>query len=128
MTERAAPPQRVRITHPRTEAARRAPARPAVREINEQTQLGEVYMSSLIRSQRRLAVVVVSTIGVLLAGTSLATAVAPRLARLHALGIPLPWLLLGILIYPTLIVLAWYTVRHAERNERAFTELVRGRR
>ena len=127
MTERAPAPVRVRITHPRTEAARRAPARPAIREIDEQTQLGEIYMSSLIRSQRRLAIVIVSTIGVLLAGTSLATAVAPRFAGSWTFGIPLPWLLLGVLVYPLLIVLGWYTVRHAERNERAFTDLVRRR-
>lgn len=127
MSERVSTSRRIRVTHPRTEAARRAPARPAVREIDEQTQLGEIYMSSLIRSQRRLAIIVVSTIAVLLAGTSLATAVAPRLARVQALGIPLPWLLLGVLVYPVLIVLAWYTVRHAERNERAFADLVRRR-
>jgi hypothetical protein len=34
---------------------------------------------------------------------------------------------LGVLIYPALILLGWYTVRSAERNERAFTELVRRR-
>lgn len=127
MSERVSSSQRVRITHPRTEAARRAPARPAVREIDEQTQLGEIYMASLIRSQRRLAMIVVSTIAVLLAGTSLATAAAPGIARVHAFGIPLPWLLLGVLVYPVLITLAWYTVRHAERNERAFADLVRRR-
>ena len=120
-------PQRVRITHPRTEAARRAAVRTAVREIDEQTRLGEIYMSALIRSQRRLAIVIVSTIGVLLAGTSLATAAAPRFARAWVLGIPLPWLLLGVVIYPLLILLAWYAIRHAERNERAFAELVRRR-
>ncbi|HZC69067.1 MAG TPA: hypothetical protein VE442_00085 [Jatrophihabitans sp.] len=121
------PPARVRITHPRTEAARRAPVRPAIREIDEQTQLGEIYMSSLIRSQRRLAISIVSTIGVLLAGLSLATAVAPHLAEVRMFGIPLPWLLLGLIVYPVLIALAWYTTRHAERNERAFADLVRRR-
>jgi hypothetical protein len=120
-------PQRVRITHPRTEATRRGPVRPAVREIDEQTQLGEVYMSSLIRSQRRLAIGVVVLIGVLLAGTALMGAVAARFDRARFLGVPVPWLLLGLLVYPVLIALAWYTVRHAERNERAFSELVRRR-
>jgi len=121
------PVKRVRITHPRTEAARRGAARPPVREIDEQTALGEVYMRSLIRSQRRLAVTVCGGVGVLLVGIAMAGALAPRFALVRVLGIPLPWLLLGVLIYPALIVLAAYAVRQAERNEQAFTELVRKR-
>lgn len=121
------PVKRVRITHPRTEAARRGAARPPAREIDEQTALGEVYMRSLIRSQRRLAVTVCGGVGVLLVGIAMAGALAPRFAMVRVLGIPLPWLLLGVLIYPALIVLAAYAVRQAERNEQAFTELVRKR-
>ncbi len=124
MTE---PVKRVRITHPRTEAARRGAARPPVREIDEQAALGEVYMRSLIRSQRRLAVTVCGGGGLLLVGVALAGALAARFAPVRVLGTPLPWLLLGVLIYPALIVLAAYAVRHAERNEQAFTELVRKR-
>ena len=103
------------------------PSRPPSREIDEQTQVGAVYMDSLIRSQRRLAVVVCATITVLLVGTALVGAFAPRFAQLHLLGVPLPWVVLGVLVYPALIGLAAYTVRQAERNERAFTELVRHR-
>ncbi|WAX56954.1 hypothetical protein M6B22_20885 [Jatrophihabitans cynanchi] len=121
------PVKRVRITHPRTEAARRGAARPPVREIDEQTALGEVYMRSLIRSQRRLAVTVCGGVGVLLVGIALAGALAPRFATVRVLGLPLPWLLLGVLIYPALIALAAYAVRQAERNEQAFTDLVRKR-
>ncbi|MEO8888756.1 MAG: hypothetical protein ABI301_05310 [Jatrophihabitantaceae bacterium] len=121
------PVRRVRITHPRTEAARRAPFRTPSREIDEQTALGELYMRSLIRSQRRLAITVCVTIGALLLGVALAGSVFPRFATIHAFGIPLPWLLLGVLVYPVLIALAAYAVRQSERNERAFTELVRKR-
>jgi hypothetical protein len=118
------PSRRVRITHPRTEAARRAPTRPAIREIDEQTQIGEVYMRSLVRSQRRLALLVCSLTGLLLAGIALLGGAAPGFARIHVLGIALPWLVLGVLIYPLMIGLAIYAVRHAERNERDFTHLV----
>jgi hypothetical protein len=121
------PARRVRITHPRTEAARRAPSRAPSREIDEQTALGDLYMRSLIRSQRRLAIAVCGAIGLLLAAVAFAGALVPRFATIHALGIPLPWLLLGVLVYPVLIGLAAYTVRQSERNERAFTELVRKR-
>jgi hypothetical protein len=121
------PPGRVRITHPRTEATRRVPARPVSHEIDEQTRLGEVYMRSLIRSQLRLGVIVCGLVAVLLVGTALLGAVAPGLDRLHVLGIPLPWVVLGGLVYPVLIGLAMYAVHQAERNERDFTDLVRQR-
>jgi hypothetical protein len=127
MTPELQPVKRVRITHPRTEAARRLPVRPASREIDEQTAIGEVYMSSLIRSQRRLAVIVCLTVAVLLVGTALLGAVSPRFTELRLLGVPLPWMILGVLVYPALIALAAYAVRKSERNERAFTELVRHR-
>ena len=119
------PVKRVRITHPRTEAARRGPARPPSREIDEQTELGEIYMRSLIRSQRRLALAVCGAIGVVLTGIALAGAVFPRFGTSRLFGLPLPWVLLGVLVYPVLIALAAYAVRQSERNERAFTQLVR---
>lgn len=120
-------PQRVRVAHPRTDAVRRAPHRPPVREIDEQTELGDVYMSSLIRSQRRLALTVCAVVALLLVGTALAGALAPRFGELRLVGVPLPWIVLGVLVYPALIGVGWYTVRSAERNERAFIELVRRR-
>jgi hypothetical protein len=118
---------RVRITHPRTDAVRPAPHRPPVEEIDEQTRLGAVYMSSLIRSQRRLALIVCAWIALLLGGVALLGAYAPRLVAVRLLGIPLPWLVLGLFVYPALITLGWYTVRSAERTERDFLELVRRR-
>jgi hypothetical protein len=119
------PLRRVRITHPRTEAARRVPVRPVSREIDEQTQVGEVYMSSLIRSQRRLGVIVCGLTAALLGGIALLGSFAPRLGDLHVFGMPVPWLVLAIAVYPMLIGLAMYTIRQAERNERDFSELVR---
>jgi hypothetical protein len=127
MSEREPLPPRVRIVHPRTDAVRRASHRPPVREIEEQTRLGDVYMSSLIRSQRRLALIVCATIALLLVGTALLGALAPRFGELRALGVPLPWIVLGLLVYPAMIMIGWYTVRSAERNERAFLALVRRR-
>lgn len=121
------PIRRVRVTHPRTDAVRVVSVRPATREIDEQTQLGEVYMSSLIRSQRRLAVTVCILIAVLLVGVAMLGAVAPGFGALRLLGVPLPWLVLGVLVYPVLIGLAAYLVRQSERNERAFSALVRRR-
>ena len=118
---------RVRVTHPRTEAARRTPVRATTREIEEQTDLGQWYVASLIRSQRRLAAVVtIGAIGVLVA-IALLPSLAPGWIRWRVLGLSVPWLVLGLAIYPAMIVVAALAVRQAERNERAFRELVHHR-
>jgi hypothetical protein len=121
------PARRVRITHPRTDASRRVPARPAIREIDEQTRIGEVYMAALLRSQRRLAVVTCGLTALLLGGTALLGGLVPAYGRARLWGLPIAWLFLGVLVYPVLIWLAHYAVRQAERNEREFTDLLRER-
>jgi CheY-like chemotaxis protein len=120
------PAARVRITSPRTSSARSRARRSSAAEIDELTRLGEVYVQSLMRAQLRLAAYVVvllaATIGVLPVLFRL-----PPVARLHLLGVPLPWLLLGAGVYPWLLWLAWFYVRRAEHNEAAFEDLVEGR-
>lgn len=116
---------RVRITHPRTAAARRAAGRTPTREIAEQTEVGELYMSSLIRSQRRVAVTVCGVLAAGIVATALAPVVFDSWGRIRLVGVPLTWLVLGIGVYPALIGLAVFTARWAERNERAFAQLLR---
>ncbi len=123
MTE-PTPPRRVRVVSPRSTAARAAANRSVRREIDEQTIVGDVYMRSLVRLQLRLALGVCLIFAVLLGGLPLVLALQPRLADVRLLGLPLPWLLLGVLVYPTLVVAAWLYVRQAERNERDFADLV----
>lgn len=86
--------------------------------------LGTVLMGSLLRAQLRLAVVTLTPLLVVAVGVPLAFHLAPGLADVRLLGIPLAWLLLGILIHPLLLTLGWSYVRRAERNERNFAELV----
>ena len=117
------PPRRVRVVSPRA-AARAAAHRPVRREIDEQTIVGEVYMRSLVRLQLRLAVGICLIFAVLLGGLPILFALEPGLSETHWLGVPLPWLLLGVVVYPVLVLTAWLYVRQAERNERDFTELV----
>lgn len=120
-------PRRVRVTSPRMDAQRRAPSRPGAREIDEQTGLGEVYMRSLLRSQLRLGLSVLAATAVLLGGLPLLFVLAPSVASAQVLGLPLAWLLLGVLAYPVLWLAARYYVRHAERNEADFTDVLRRR-
>jgi hypothetical protein len=118
------PPRRVRVTSPRMNASRRAPARPAVREIDEQTRLGEVYMRSLLRTQFRLAAFVCTVLGCVVGGLPVLFLLIPELRDVHVLGFPLPWAVLAGLIYPAFVIGAWLYVRQAERNERHFADLV----
>ena len=117
------PSRRVRVTSPRTGATRQRRVTGAS-EIDAQTDLGEVYMSSLLRSQLRLALLVLSALGVLVAGLPLLFTLVPGLTDVHVLGMPLPWVLLAFVVYPFLLLLGWLYVRAAERNERDFAEVV----
>ena len=119
--------ERVRITHPRTIAARSVPPRPPTREIDELTVLGELYLESLLRSQRRTAFgVCAATIG-LLVTVALTVAGWDAADRVTVLGIQLPWVLVGCAIYPALVAIGYVAVRQAERNERAFAALMHQR-
>ncbi|MFJ9313729.1 hypothetical protein ACIRN4_06005 [Pimelobacter simplex] len=117
--------ERVRVTGPPRHAAA---GRPASRlgDVHEQTALGDVYLRSLLREQLGLAVRVLGLLAATLGIVPLAFHLAPGLADAQPLGIPLPWLLLGVLAHPLLLLLAWRYVRRAERNERAFADLVHG--
>ena len=120
-------PRRVRVTSPRTSAARRPATHTGTREIDEQTRVGEVYMHSLIQSQLRLALAVIAGAVVVLGGLPLLFAFVPATRTVAVFRVPLPWLLLGVVVYPIVYVAARIYVRHAERIEAEFTEFV-GRR
>ena len=119
----AAPPRRVRVTSPRTGAVRQRRLN-VPSEIDAQTQVGEVYMSSLLRAQLRLATLVLLTVAVLVAGLPLLFLLVPGLVGVTVLGMPLPWVLLAFAVYPLFLLLGWLYVRAAERNERDFADVV----
>jgi hypothetical protein len=43
----------------------------------------------------------------------------------HVIGVPLPWVLLGLVVHPVLVLGGLLYVRQAERNEHDFSEVVR---
>lgn len=93
-------------------------------EIDAQTALGEALVESLVRAQLRLAIVVLVVVTFTLGALPLVFHLAPAVSRANIAGIPLPWILLGLLAYPLLLALGWYYVVHAERNEAAFIDLL----
>ncbi|MGI5141657.1 MULTISPECIES: hypothetical protein [unclassified Streptomyces] len=88
-------------------------------EIDEQTTLGHTYVRSLMRSQLRAALVVL-TVLVLLVGPLPLVFATTRKADLE-------WVVLGFCLYPPLVLLARWYVRRAERNEKDFVRLVEDR-
>jgi len=93
-------------------------------EIDARTPLGEVYMQSLVRTQLRLAVGVALLVLCTLGTLPLLFWAFPAITRVQVLGVPLPWLVLGLAAYPFLVAVGHFYVGRAERNERAFTDLV----
>jgi hypothetical protein len=117
-------PRRVPVTSPRTQAPRVTRHWPVARDIDEQTELGTVYVRSLMRAQLRLALVTSLIVVPVVVGLPLLFTLAPGLSRLRILGVPLPWLVLALCIHPVWIVTAAWHVRQAERMERDFTDVV----
>jgi hypothetical protein len=118
------PQKRVRVTSPRMEVPRRGPVRPVTTEIDEQTRLGELYMATLIRAQWRLSMSVLLAATMMIGGLPLLFFFVPATQTLNVGPIPLPWLILGVLIYPAIWLAGHYYVRQSEQIEREFTELV----
>lgn len=51
-------------------------------------------------------------------------ALAPAARRVSVLGLPVAWLLLGVLVYPGIVLVARWYVRATERLEAEFSDLV----
>jgi hypothetical protein len=114
-------PARVRVTGP----PRRAHApRARTGDIDEQTALGDVYLGSLLREQLALATRILGLLVLTVGSLPLLFHVFPGLADVYVAGLPVAWLLLGVLVYPWLLVLGVRFVGRAERNERDFVLLL----
>ncbi|WP_193606786.1 hypothetical protein [Nocardioides lijunqiniae] len=113
-------PERVRVSGP----PRRGTPRARTGDIDDETQLGRVYLGSLLREQLRLALRTIALLVVTVGSLPLAFHLLPRLSAVHVGPVPLAWLLLGALVYPLLVLLGWSYVRRAERNERDFADLM----
>jgi hypothetical protein len=114
------PAGRVRVTGP----TRRRTAATRTREIDAGTRIGAIYMGSLLREQLRLALRVIAVLFTTVGSLPLLFHLVPGLTAVRVLGVPVPWLLLGFLVYPFLILLGWRYIRRAEDNERDFADLI----
>ncbi len=83
-------------------------------------------MRSLIGNQLRLAAAVLGVVVAPLAALPLIFIATPGVREVELLGLPLPWLLLAVVVYPVAVATGWWYARRAERAEREFAELVEG--
>ena len=113
----------MRVTAPLS-ATGPAATYPVSREMAEQSDVGELFVRSLIRSQLRLAVVVASGFLVILVGIPILFSIFPAINTWTIATVPIPWLLLGLGIYPLVIGCAVLYVRSAGRIEQRFRDLV----
>ncbi|MEE1620069.1 hypothetical protein ACQ3I4_01595 [Zafaria sp. Z1313] len=113
---RPARPERVRVTAPadaRVPRTGRGAADPS----------GDFYVRSLIRSQLRLALSVAIGFLLLLVGLAVLVAAWPQIHDIRLLTVPLPWLVLGIGVYPIILLGAFVYNRAAARNEERYRDL-----
>lgn len=116
--------RRTRVVHPRTAAAQGSHRRGVRRDVREQTELGVAMMSSLRRSQLRIAVLVMLAMTVLVGGIPLLFLAFPAVREARVGGLAVGWLILGVAVFPVICGLGWAYVKAADRNERDFVDLV----
>ncbi|MGC9961822.1 MAG: hypothetical protein ABSE47_07965 [Acidimicrobiales bacterium] len=97
---------------------------PQVADLYEPGSYGRVLLSSLVRAQLGLAVAVLAPLAATVIAIPLLATLWPHLVRLRVLGLPLFLLILGLGVYPPLVLAGWWYVRRAEALERSFTELM----
>ncbi|GAA0508630.1 hypothetical protein GCM10011581_19330 [Saccharopolyspora subtropica] len=95
-----------------------------IMELEEQTSVGEVLVKHLVKVQLRSALLLAGLVIVALFGLPVLFWVMPGLGDVQVLGIRLPWLLLGVLAYPFLLLVGYLCMRSAERHERDFIHMV----
>ncbi|GAA1872903.1 hypothetical protein GCM10009836_62290 [Pseudonocardia ailaonensis] len=93
-------------------------------DVQENTAVGALLLKNLIRGQLGMALRVGTVAVVVLVALPILFAVVPGLGRFEVFGLRLPWVLLGVLVYPFLLVLGWWHTRGAEKVEQNFAEHV----
>jgi hypothetical protein len=101
--------------------------RSALREIDEETDVGEVYTNALLRSQLRPGLALLSVVLLGLGGLPILFDLLPELAGYRIGPVTLAWLILAVAVFPALFAAGWWQLRTAERVERDFTEILRRR-
>jgi hypothetical protein len=95
----------------------------ASQEAAEESDAGQLFVRSLIRSQLRLGLVVALGFLLIVLAFPLVLGLVQGLADSTIAGLPFDWVLLGAGIYPVIGLSAWVYVRTAARNEARYRDL-----
>lgn len=117
-------PKRQRVVLADRSQAASSPSLRARVELAEQTSWGEMLIRDLIRAQLRSGVALFTLVVVLLGALPLTFAIVPSFASFTLIGIPVAWLVLGVLPFPLLFAVALWYNRLSERHERAFVDMI----
>jgi len=116
------PPKRVRVVLAERKRARRVVR--TLAEVEEQTGVGEMLVRQLIRAQLSVSLWLALFVAVTVGALPAVFFYVEDLSELNVLGIRLPWLVLGVAVYPFLLAVGWTYVRLAERTEQGFVNMV----
>ena len=114
----------MRITSPRREARRPGERRPRPRSSRSRPGWARSHLSALLKAQLRLSVAILLGIAVVVLGLPTLFVLAPATRDILIGPIPLPWLAVGVLIYPVVFVAARIYVHQSERIEQEFSDLM----
>ena len=102
-------------------------APPPEAPLDEEGPVGELYLTGLLHTQLRAGLALLALVLLGLGGLPILFLLLPRVAD-HPVGpVSVAWLLLGVVVFPALLLAAWWHVRTAERVERDFAAFVRRR-
>lgn len=93
-------------------------------EVQEHTEVGDALIRGLMRAQLGLALRLGGLTLLVLGSIPLLAAIFPELSDVTVFGVRLPWLVLGVGVYPMLLAVCWLYNRLADRNEHEFADLV----
>jgi hypothetical protein len=98
-----------------------------IKEVQEGTPVGVLLRRDLIRSQLRVTLRFALSMVVFVGALPAVFAFFPQVSEFDVLGVRLPWIMLGVLVYPFLFLVAWRYSRLADRVEQNFADHVQDR-
>lgn len=93
-------------------------------EVQEQTEVGDALVRGLVRAQLGLALRLAALVFGSLAAFAVVNHFLPGRTGVTVVGVPLNWLILGVLGYPAMYALGRVFIRLAEQGERDFLRVV----
>lgn len=93
-------------------------------EVQEQTEVGDALVRGLMRAQLGLALRLGVSLLVLIVAIPVLGTIFPALTEVTVLGIRLNWLVLGVGLYPVILLTGWLYLRLADQAEQDFMGVV----